>query len=694
MDKQAVTILELLVNEYEYITYSHISNKLDISIRTVARHIKNLDCYFQHNHIRIDTKRGGGIRLILTEEERVELKKLVHKNDSSHLSAIERKIVLICELLKMREPVKSYYFSSILKVSLGTISRDLEEVEDWFNQNGLKLVRCRGNGLLLEGEEKLLREAIVNLLLSHIDNKNIHYSYIEFMSPEFFKEELSSFTKIKLAESIDYHILGNIKKIVDNYDKNIKETLVEESYFKLILLLGLMIQRKDQNFSIEEHKIKAIKSFEQYDYIIKLLRIIEKYYNLLLGDSEIYTILIYFITAKTRQGGTSAKMIDDGDLAALAYKIIANIQQDLQVKLDYDHDLVNRLIDHLKLLIVRASMNVKVTNNFLEPIKADYQHIFDVVKKNVGFLREVIGKEISDEEVGYITIHFAATLVALENDAKSIKTIVICMSGIGTSKILVEKIKQQMKNIEIVATISSSAINEIELSEQGIDLIISSVKVETFIIPVVVVNPLVRDEDKIKLNKKVNEITAKRNILFITKKATDRVWLQAKRNELSTEDTLYYLKIIHKLLDDFYYKDRIEVTTKLELFEYIANSITDTNSLQQLILKRLLKREEYGSTVIDEKGLVLLHCKAEDYLKMGVVKLASPIEVLAGDVAAKISTAFIIIIPDGSDDRILEMLSEISKALIINKDFLHEVCDGTKEAALKKISDVLLKFIS
>lgn len=694
MDKQAVTILELLVNEYEYITYSYISHKSDISIRTVARYIKNLDSYFQDNKIKLDTKRGGGIRLILTEAERNDLKKLVNKNDSGYLSAMERKIVLICELLKMREPVKSYYFSSILKVSLGTISRDLEEVEDWFTQNGLELIRGRGNGLLLGGKEELLREAITNLLISHIDNKNIYYSYIEFMSPEFFKEELSRFTKIKLAESIDYHMLGNIKKIVDNYDKNIKETLVEESYFKLILLLGLMIQRKNQKFTIEENKIKEIKKFQQYEYIITLLQIVEKYYNLVLSESEIYTILIHFISARTRQGGAAATIIADEDLVSIACKIISNIQQDLHVKLDYDHDLVKRLIDHLKLLIVRASMNVKVTNNFLESIKVDYRYIFDAVKKNVGLLTEIIGKEISDEEIGYITIHFAATLVALENHAKSIKTIVICMSGIGTSKILAEKIKQEMKNVEIVATISSNAINEIELSEQGIDLIISSVKVETFIIPVVVVNPLLRDEDEMKLYRKINEITEKKNILSITKKAADRVSLQPKHNELSTEGILYYLKLIHSLIDNFYYEDHIKVTTIFELIEHIANGVTDRKSLQKIILKKLLKREEYGSTVIDEQGLVLLHCKAEDYLKIGVVRLATPIEVLAGDVVTTVSTAFIIMIPDDSDDRILEMLSEISKALIVNKDFLHEVCDGTKEGILKKTSDMLLKFIS
>lgn len=693
MDKQVVAILELLLSEYEYVTYSYISDRLDISVRTVARHIKSLEGQFHNHRIQIDTRRGEGIRLILPDEERAKLKKLVNKNDSGGLSAVERKIVLLCELLSLQEPAKSYCFSSALKISLGTIGRDLEEVEPWFAQQGLVLVRCRGNGLMVTGGEKAFRDAIVNLLISHIDTKNIHYSYIEFMGPDFFKKELSRYTKIKLSGLIHSHLLENIKKIVDNYDKNIKETLVDESYFKLILLLGLMVQRQEKKLVLDRENVQAVKSFAQYDYIIKLLRIIEKYYNLTLQDSDVYNILIHFVAARRRQGFVSDQSKADSRLAELAYRIINNIQQELQVKLDYDKDLLKRLLDHLKLLMIRASMEVKVTNNFLEPIKTDYRHIFDVVKKHISFLEEVIGKPVSDEEVGYITIHFAASLVALENKAKSIRAIVICMSGVGTSRILVEKIKQEVKPVDIVATISSHAINEIELSEQGVDLIISSVKIETFILPVVVVNPLLREEDKLRLNRKINEIEERKNIVSITKKATDKA-VQGRQSEMGNKDTGYYLALVHRLLEHFYYQDRLVVQTKQELIAHIARTIADTETLQAMILKNLLKREEYGSTVIDEKGLVLLHCRAGDCLRVGIAKLAVPVDDLTNDPPAKIGTAFIVVLPQEDDDRVVEMVSQISKAFIVDKTFLHEVCDGDKENAVARIGHILFNFIS
>ena len=151
MGKQIMFITKLLLNEYSYVSYNYISKKLNISIRTVDRYIKDLDNYLNDNDIKLDVKKGMGIKLIISDEKRKELTPELTKDKKSYLSIHERKIIILCELLKAEESIKSYYFSSILKVSLGTITRDLDEIEDWLNQNGLKLNRFRGNGLFLEG---------------------------------------------------------------------------------------------------------------------------------------------------------------------------------------------------------------------------------------------------------------------------------------------------------------------------------------------------------------------------------------------------------------------------------------------------------------------------------------------------------------------------------------------------------------
>ncbi|MBC8060377.1 MAG: BglG family transcription antiterminator [Clostridiaceae bacterium] len=694
MDKQDKFILETLIEEDNYITYSYISKKLNVSLSTVIRYIKSLDFYFRVNNIKVEKKRGIGMRIILSEEERKRLKESLDDKGSDYLSPYDRKIIIICELLKMNEPVKLYYFSSILKVAIGTVSRDLEEVERWAEENSLKLIRGRGNGIFVEGEEISIREAIVNILLSCIDEKNIYYWNDDFINPKFFKESIAPLTKMKLAELIDYEIVVDMIMVVEKYDSNLKEILVDSSHFILIIFLALIIQRKNKDFVIEEYKINNIRMLHQYSYITALIRDIEKHHNLEVSTSDIYIIMIHFITSRIRNISLqNSQIVNDIELSVITNKIISKIQEDLNIRLDYDDDLLVRLMVHLKLMLERQSMNIKVSNNYLDTIKAEYKHIFDVVKDSVNFLEELNGKELRDEEIGFITIHVAATIVALENNSHLIKAAVVCTSGIGTSKILVEKVKQQIKSIEITDTISSSSLNEAKLLKQGVDLIISTVNLETFAIPAVVVNPLLMHDDILKIYDSINTIAKKRNIHLSKQVIEKQKPVKCNAEEESVDDMLFYLEVIRKIIDNFYYEENVEVNSKDELIEHISEQLSDSSEIQLTIRKGFIKREQHGSTVIDEQGLILMHCRADSYIKLGIVKLKKSIEVTVGRVKLKVSTVLIMIVPEEVDDRIAELFSEISKELIENDAFMKEVISGSKNNILNNVGKLLTRFI-
>lgn len=695
MGKQVILILELLVNEYGYVSHHYISKKLNISIRTVARYIKDLEEYLENSSTKLDSKKGEGVKLVLSEEKRKELIGELRRNKSWCLPIQERKIIILCELLKMDEPVKSYYFSSLLKVSMGTVSRDLDEIEEWLKQNNLKLDRCRGNGLLVQGSEESIRRAMANLLAANVDDKSNNYYSIDFRNKDIFKDNLHKLAKLKLSEMVDNDIVLNIKKTVDNYDGNLKELLVDVSYFKFIIFLSLVIQRRTKKIIVEESKIHRIQEFQQYNYITGLVREVEKSYNIKLSMGDIYSVTVNFITSRVRKiTETKQHIMDDTDLSEITYKMIYNIQQDLNIGLDYDTDLFNRLMTHIRLLINRAHMDIKISNNYLDEIKQDYKEVFDVVKDNVSFLSEIIGKEISDEEIGYITIHIAATLVAVENSSKLIRAVIVCMSGVGTSKILSERLKQQGINIEVVSLMSINEINEVQLFKNGIDLIISSIKIETLIIPTVVVNPFIKEEDRIKILKVTNQISEKKNKIPSIKSHDTKQPLQKVDNGISTNDILFYLKFINDIMDNFYFEENVNLETKNQLIGFVSKGVSDSISSEKKILDKLLKREEYGSTTIDDTGIILLHCKSDDYIKLGVARLNKKIEVYSDETREEIDTALIMIAPENADDRILKMFSRISKELIESNDFINEIINGTKSDVLKSVNNMLLKFLS
>lgn len=272
-----------------------------------------------------------------------------------------------------------------------------------------------------------------------------------------------------------------------------------------------------------------------------------------------------------------------------------------------------------------------------------------------------------------------------------IKVVVICTSGIGTSKILVEKIKQKIKSIEIVATMSSGSVNEISLIKQGVDLIISSVNLETFIIPTAVVNPLMKDEDKSKIYKLIDRIGKKKNQCITTKVSKEA---NVANEHKSVEDILFYMEVIHEIIEDFYYEEDIVIENKDKLIEYVSKQISYSNKMQRTIITELLKREQYGSTVIDENGLILLHCKAENYIKLGVARYKERIETSVGRHEENINTALIMIVPQDTDDRIVDIFSEISTGLIENNEFMEDIIKGSRNSILNDIGKLLTKFIT
>lgn len=56
----------------------------------------------------------------------------------------ERRSIIVSQLLPNQEPVKLFALASLLGVTDGTISNDLDKLEGWFKGHGLKLVRKPG----------------------------------------------------------------------------------------------------------------------------------------------------------------------------------------------------------------------------------------------------------------------------------------------------------------------------------------------------------------------------------------------------------------------------------------------------------------------------------------------------------------------------------------------------------------------
>src|SRR5699024_7994084 len=101
-------------------------------------------------------------------------------------------------------------------------------------------------------------------------------------------------------------------------------------------------------------------------------------------------------------------------------------------------------------------------------------------------------EQIPEDEIAFIVLHFGSALV-LSEEKMTLHALLICPTGIGTSKMLASRIKQEFTEISSVQTTSMKALQEEDL--EVYDLVLSTVRLPFTELPYVLVSPLLYERD-------------------------------------------------------------------------------------------------------------------------------------------------------------------------------------------------------
>lgn len=92
-------------------------------------------------------------------------------------------------------------------------------------------------------------------------------------------------------------------------------------------------------------------------------------------------------------------------------EIAGNIIEEAERKFgSVDNNILLALADHIAFAIKRMQEGVELKNPFAKEIKVLFEEEYSVAKMGKEFIKEKIGIEINDDEVGYITLHVHTAL--------------------------------------------------------------------------------------------------------------------------------------------------------------------------------------------------------------------------------------------------------------------------------------------
>ncbi|WP_370640538.1 BglG family transcription antiterminator [Salipaludibacillus sp. CUR1] len=687
-------ILEMLIKHSEGVTIRDIAHSLQVSERTIHRDVATFDSLLLPYELTLEKIAGKGIFLKGAKEQIKQFSQDLQEAKHFDFLPEQRQVIIICKLLESFEPVKLQSFAVDLNVTVATITNDLEKVDEWLVKYDLELERRRGLGIQITGSETDKRKAISGLLSENFEEGEI-LKYIRRKLPN---------QDSDLSESIAGQLLGfinidKLKKVEESVKKIIRTLdyqIADSAYIALVVHLTLALERisKGENISINTSLAEHLKNKKEYKLAEKLAMELKKSFSLDIPEAEIGYITMHLRGAKLHQDHQVLFTEDNLDTVMVAKKLINEVSNRTEVDFNNDHSLYQGLMAHLEPALYRLKQGMHIHNPLQEKIQATYPDLFSTVKQA---FKSVLtkGMTIPDEEIGFLVLHFGSAMER-ENNRRTHKAVVICSSGIGSSKMIASRLQSEFPNITEVKNSSLFELDKFQPEE--LDLVISTIPLVDHSVDYVQVNPFLTKDDVAKIQDYID----RREHFYAVKQEKPALKNSEKQDTSKPRSPVKdifsnlqkSLSASAHLLRNFHLYEAEQGSGLWDSLLQVVCKLKDDRLVadEHEVIKSLKKRAELSGLGIPETHIALFHTRNSSVIRplFVILNLSEAVEVKAMDENdIEMKRVLIMLGPTDMTDEETEILSTISSAIIENERSI-SLFEGGKEQEISEFLSVKL----
>ncbi len=677
-------IIQILVRmASEPVTVSAISEKLNVSSRTILREMPAVESWFRDNDFRFIRKPGVGLMIEENSDQLMLIRELLDMEDVIPVfSRQERRRHLLGELLSNTEPVKAYVYTSRYHVSEGTLYGDLDALGRWLSDYQVKISRRPGVGLYMECRESAYRQAAANAVFEFMEEDQL----FALINEEISKDD-SERRDDKLIHFLEPKAIRLVRMLLSEAESQLNIQYTDSGYMNLVVHLTLALSRMQAGRVVERMEERGrLKQTSEYEVASRMAVEMEKHFLVDVPESEIDFIAMHLTSARIWPCGTSSrgqrKVMSDRQIVM---SMAGVVEQLIGLPFRSCSDMIDDLVTHMHAMMSRLAMNLRIENSQTESIRQNYPEIYQAVETSCEVLKEMFAmSEMPEAEVGYIAMHFAAAAEKLQETEQRIVVVVVCPTGMGTSKMLAANVRRSFHNIEIRKIISAFGISPEELRRDGVDLILSTVVLNTDF-PHLCVSPILQEQDKLLLQNTIEAIHRRR----IRRKSRNYY-----RTPVPDLESIVRISRIGLEIAEIIYTFRIgrkECAVDVrELIQQAAALFADTDEKKHEIARAIEAREKLADTFISEMGVYLLHCRTAAVTsdRFGYLCLETPMQTEKGEARG----AVVMLIPDNDATVHAEVLSSLSVLLVEKADFLQALCSGDQMSASAMAKEALIRY--
>lgn len=605
LNQRCEKILSILTHESGYVSLKRLSEKTGVSRRSIYYDICKINEWLEEHDIQeLEPERGKGIFISAGDKEKI-LDALDEKEYEEYYQFLpsERVKLVICSVIHSRRPVYIEQLIDLCHISRNTVFGDIRVAIQRLHEYSLELNYESKCGYYLTGDPIQIRALFI---LYYEELRPLCASgLIPFLNRSSVQEYYDRLCALKDELGIEY---------------------VEGSLDALALLLPIMYQSTDK---LEFAGLKRTELFESMEY-----QMVCKYFPDLREEEQIYLSLHLLGSRLSVATEEIFEKRSDQSVYVITKALVTEFEKTACITFTDKDELERALFLHLRASMYRYQYGIQFGNPMCEDIMREYPHLFEITKYVSAYLGKMIGLPIPDSEVAYLALHFGAFLKPTEGTQSHLRILIVCTNGVSTGNMLKYEVKNLLPNAEITGVTAASALTDIQ---QDCDLIISTVKIHS-IVPVLVVHPILTEEDRIYIlsNSLVNNrrsAGAFEELFDMMKKYVD-----SSQHENLRKDISQYLEQMAAPADSLTGRKNCGITELLDASrvcvfeepltwadavyrtgEMLIRNASITKSYLDAIVSQIMY---YGPYMFITEHVVLAHAKPEDGVNRRDLSLA------------------------------------------------------------------------
>lgn len=452
MTERQQKLLALLQHK-KWMSTKDIAWALHCSERTVRTELRALE---KLSDVQIETSRGKGVRLL--ENHYVPIQEREH--DEGRVEQILIRL-LFDEIASLAAIASTFYISE------ATVRQDIDTIEQMLKDSHFTFDRrhCR-----VDGEELLRREWLTQLLVktrspqAHVQDVRLIETFLTYWEREVDKQYSDT-----ASELLQARLLVSLKRM-------------RRRAYVTLSPSGLEMARATRGF---DKLMRRMDTLEQ-SLGMKIPTEERAYFMLALSGAQEFNPSEDHVTPEVARAANRFALAVNGTIYGGALQ----------------RELYRSLLAHIRPMVYRQLIKAYVENPLLDQIKRRFTATYAAVLRHASILESELDLYVTEDEVGFLTLHFQTMLEERRGQEKK-RILLVCTYGMGTSKLIAARLHNQFHDAIHIVGYSSLRELDKQIERCQPDLIVSTVQLGERETPVHVVSAVLTEQDVHQLRQLV-----------------------------------------------------------------------------------------------------------------------------------------------------------------------------------------------